>query len=416
MANISRSRETLRYPLFLKVLLVAPLLAAPLACSDTLRPPDSVDASVNLDTLELGGADAQGDSLKLVPDGIDTEAPDAEAPDTDAQAALPKPNLQRAYVTDATNRQAVCNDGTPAVYYARKGINGNNNRWIFFLKGGEACTTPAECTERQSLKPELMSSATYAASLTAEGLLSPDPAINPDFYDWTHVYVMYCSSDSWTGDKGPTTEAPWDFRGHRILNAVVEDLKAYAANPLANATEVILSGSSAGAGGVRQNLDHFASLFPGISVKGLADASLGSVIFSNARSTQAADKRQAKADFWNAQSDASCLAALGNSGSCTNSSAQLHDFITTPYFVYLDQHDSYITKGSADPTLLDELAAQVRSDLAPLPGAFSTRLGFHVALVMDARFAKTKIQGHSYAEIFGNWYFNRTGPKSVIEP
>jgi O-palmitoleoyl-L-serine hydrolase len=406
------------------ILLSLSILLATSGCSDTAKP-TSVDAALpsdagNSDTTATPDFDHQADAIDsmLTDDDLDTTdstiAIDTVVPIDGAEAGLPVPNLKRAYVKDATARHAVCNDGSPAVYYGRKGINGNHNRWVIFLRGGEACTSAAGCAERQTLKPQLMSSTSYAATLTPGGILSPDPAINPDFYDWSHIFIMYCSSDSWSGDKAPTTEAPWDFRGHRILNAIVEDLKVFATNPLANAAEIILSGSSAGAGGVRQNLDHFASLFPTISVKGLADASLGSVIFPNASSQEAADKRQAKTEFWNAQVDSSCLAAQGNTGDCTNSSPLLHGYISTPYFVFLDQHDSYVTKGSTDQTLLDQLAQQVRSDLAPLSGAFSTRKGFHTALNNDTRFAKTKIQGSSYADVFGNWYFNRTGPKNLV--
>ena len=58
--------------------------------------------------------------------------------------------------------------------------------------------------------------------------LYPGELPNMDsFGGWTAVYMPYCSSDVWYGDSDADPEAgiPWAFKGHRIVNAEIEDLK-----------------------------------------------------------------------------------------------------------------------------------------------------------------------------------------------
>ena len=38
------------------------------------------------------------------------------------------------------------------------------------------------------------------------GILSDDPLQNPNFHDWTHVYLWYCSSDSHLGDASKSEQ------------------------------------------------------------------------------------------------------------------------------------------------------------------------------------------------------------------
>ena len=82
---------------------------------------------------------------------------------------------------------------------------------------------------------------------------------------------------------------------------------------------------------------------------------------------------------------------------------------STPIFYHQDQRDKANPAGS-----LPETPGLVREILAPLPGVFSPNDGFHI-IINDPRFALQKIGTHSMADILGNWYFDRDGPKNVIE-
>lgn len=102
--------------------------------------------------------------------------------------------------------------------------------------------------------------------LSLNGLQSPDPSTNPDFYDATQVQVIYCSSDDWSGAKtgsgtfSASNVATWNFQGHAILASVLADLKAN--HGLSNAAEVLFTGESAGGVGVYVNVNAVQKLVP----------------------------------------------------------------------------------------------------------------------------------------------------------
>jgi hypothetical protein len=140
-----------------------------------------------------------------------------------AAEALP---LHKYEVKNATSRQAVCNDGSPAVYYLREGKGTGTNTWVIFLVGGGFCFSVESCDQRLITNPELMSSRGYPTQLKVPGILSDSPKSNPDFYNANHVLIPYCSSDLWSGDRESSSETGgYEFRGRRIVQAVVRDLQ-----------------------------------------------------------------------------------------------------------------------------------------------------------------------------------------------
>lgn len=107
----------------------------------------------------------------------------------------------------------------------------------------------------------------------AQDLLSDDPAANPAFYSWNHVFMPYCTGDTWSGTRTADAPAPgasrFVFAGHHNVRAAVAHLNATApddnaaAPTLAGASHVLLSGASAGGIGTFQNADAARdSLFP----------------------------------------------------------------------------------------------------------------------------------------------------------
>lgn len=107
----------------------------------------------------------------------------------------------------------------------------------------------------------------------AGGMATRNPANS--FSTWTHVFAYYCSLDSWQGDAEDVIftngidSFDLDARGHRILVAMRRMLRKNNANPLwtavdgytvpdlGDATEIIFSGTSAGAKGAIMNVDWF---------------------------------------------------------------------------------------------------------------------------------------------------------------
>lgn len=163
---------------------------------------------------------------------------------------------------------AVCNDGSPALFSIRPGFGAAQNRWIIFLDGGASCIDAATCTARATDTPDLISSNGYQTNPfdTNFGVISPDPAKNPDLFDATVVRIHYCSSDGWTGNKAGDPNKPgvipdsWHWRGHEIIKGVVQTLKAN--HNFNQASELLFVGSSAGGVGVFTNLGWLSQNIP----------------------------------------------------------------------------------------------------------------------------------------------------------
>ena len=145
----------------------------------------------------------------------------------------------------ATTSGAVCLDGSPPGIYLRNGSGIGKSKWIIFFEGGAWCHDDDTCFKRSST--ELGSSKCFSRFLRLEGLLSNQASYNPDFYNWTSVFVRYCDGGSFTGDRAkPLTvnKKRLYFRGRRILDSVLHEL---IRRGIDQASEIILSGRSAGA-------------------------------------------------------------------------------------------------------------------------------------------------------------------------
>jgi hypothetical protein len=190
---------------------------------------------------------------------------------------VPTSSPQMIFANLAAAPRAVCNDGSPAVFLFRKGFGVARSRWVIYLSGGGQCYSQQSCIQREETHSEtFLSSVPYstgAAMFTPiAGILSPNPALNPDFFDANQVQISYCSSDYWMGErdgnKAMTSRQilasdnvnDWYFDGHGIIQAVIKMLQqSYGLN---NATDVLFAGGSAGAVGVFMNANFVSGLLP----------------------------------------------------------------------------------------------------------------------------------------------------------
>ena len=92
---------------------------------------------------------------------------------------------------------AVCLDGSAAGYYIRKGSGSGADKWILHLEGGGWCVNETNCYDRSMTM--LGSSKMWPASVSIGGFLSDNSTVNPDFYNWNIVYLMYCDGGSFAG-------------------------------------------------------------------------------------------------------------------------------------------------------------------------------------------------------------------------
>jgi len=177
---------------------------------------------------------------------------------------------------------AVCNDGSPAAYYYRKGAEGSP-RWLIFLQGGGWCFDRESCLGRRA-QPAISSSDEFprsaeeveqwAARYASEGVLHPTRSPLKD----AHVaYVRYCTSDAHLGDAG-ASEATFGmhFRGSHVLRAVLQDLRSRTGLGERRGDLLVHAGCSAGGRGALASLDHVAEALQdtGAHVLGLLDAAL----------------------------------------------------------------------------------------------------------------------------------------------
>jgi hypothetical protein len=150
---------------------------------------------------------------------------------------------QMVFLDPAKYPQAMCNDGTPRAYVLRPGSGAAASRWVISLQGGSQCIDQSTCSARAVSDPEFISSNPYRrnppAALQLSGIQSSSESVNLDFFDANNV-------------------ATWNFQGHAILSAIMQDLKAN--HGLSSATEVLFTGESAGGVGVWVNVNVVAKL------------------------------------------------------------------------------------------------------------------------------------------------------------
>ncbi|KMQ96135.1 protein notum-like protein [Lasius niger] len=161
-----------------------------------------------------------------------------------------------------------------AGFYLRK--SHGSRRWIMYLEGGWYCYDQKSCRARWMRVRHLMTSTQWPETRDVGGILSPNPDENPFFWGANHVFVPYCTSDSWSGTRA--FRAPDDmfsFMGAEIVSQIVRDLVPLG---LENASAFLLAGSSAGGTGVMLNLDRVQNLvhhelgLRHIAIRGVSDS------------------------------------------------------------------------------------------------------------------------------------------------
>ena len=330
--------------------------------------------------------------------------------------------LKKITVPNASARQAVCNDGSPAVYYFRQGTGSGSNNWIVFLAGGGFCYSVESCHERMLDTPELMTSKGKPATFVGNGILSDLAAQNPDFFNANHVAIPYCSSDLWSGDREKSSATGgYKFRGLKIVRAIINDLRRAGNNPLFNAKRILFSGTSAGGIGVMVHLDWLAAQFPAAEVRGVNDAGWTPAQILDLPIPGTAFPIQQALQLWNGKPDASCVQANPSRKFVCYSSAVYPD-LSTPLMVQMSQYDPVFlaalgVKYPFDPNeqvIADLFASAVRDSLSNVDAALSPRTNTH-GILPYRLFRGLKVNGFSLQQLLGNWFFGRPGPIKQIK-
>lgn len=165
-------------------------------------------------------------------------------------------------LTPAEAGEGRCLDGSPPAYYSAPAASSANSSWLIVLKGGGWCFDRYACRYR-SLNFNEGSSTGLPRTKSLGGLLSGSAQVNPTFAHWHRVFVWYCDGASFTGDRSAplivANRSLW-FRGRAALDAVVQHLLRHKG--LAEASQVLLAGHSAGGLAAAIRADSVAAMLP----------------------------------------------------------------------------------------------------------------------------------------------------------
>lgn len=354
----------------------------------------------------------------------------ADDPDRTFTVQTDENALVQKTISNAEKRNALCNDETPFTYYVRPGDEAHRNKWVIYFQGGGACTSVEACEARITEDPDLITAATIKKR-QSDGILSTDENKNPDFYNWSQIFLPYCSSDTWSGTKENTEQRiNWVFYGHYIVQAIFEDLLTGVEGmpALKNAEEVIIGGSSAGGGGVQLNLDRIAEMInteQKIPVAGILDSTWSFEIEPYTQREDAYGNTPTENEaneFQGTVGDESCETENSNATALCRTTETLLPYLTTPVFIYIDQGDQLKLsrlgidnfQESAQRKYWDEIyRPALLASLEGLEGLFAPLAGKHTALT-GSRFYTIEIEGLTFKDILGNWYFKREGPTTMI--
>lgn len=181
-----------------------------------------------------------------------------------------------------TEPEAVCNDGTSAAYYWKRGSDPMT--YLIYLGGGGQCWDMESCRARyngtaypyhdcyssSTASPCFMSSKDYGSTCNKTGIFSEDPLLNPALATATKLYVPYCTSDAHVGNG---MLGDWQFRGKKVVEAVLADAARNLGMGLVEGTRLVFGGGSAGGRGALVWLDAVAKSVPTtVSVVGFLDS------------------------------------------------------------------------------------------------------------------------------------------------
>lgn len=372
--------------------------------------------------------------------------------------------------------EAVCNDGSPAVFYFAPHTDpADRGKWIIFLQGGGGCQSGQDCAQRwcsidTNFGMDKMTSTLTRPSIRIGGFLDPDPRNR--FGSWNRVLIHYCSSDTWAGTKsvvtqgsaggGPSREYTIHFKGSYIVDAVLDTLRSAGKRrvvrpslegppwpDLDTATHVILAGSSAGAGGVRNNADRVGAKLratnPGLEdYRAVADAMnvldhsrlgwAGSTVCAADPAGCSFETYMQKAweetevAFRGARGDESCVAAHpGEEWRCAEGQHVLMHHLTTPFFVRADLQDQLVAGNFVEAGLgtYGEYGAALEGELRNLPlpeeprggvpGVFAPQCRHHEAFTDNQPVFQVRVDGINFHDLVWNWW-RGAQPQQAIRP
>lgn len=208
------------------------------------------------------------------------------------------------YLNDPRLDGARCLDGSaPRIWVQRATSPENSTKWYWHFQGGGWCDSESACTSRAFDDKECMLGSSSLACFNANsnphapyadrmdwldipacngarwcgGLMNDSAAANPLTHDWNKVLMSYCDGGSYSGNNATPTPVKWQgedrliyYRGFRNLDRALQVLRSDWG--LANATQVLISGDSAGGLASYWHADFFQESLPDAFVAAVPDS------------------------------------------------------------------------------------------------------------------------------------------------
>jgi hypothetical protein len=161
-----------------------------------------------------------------------------------------------------------CVDGDPYIYFARKGTS---NNVLMYYQGGGACWSKDSCFTIGTC--DRISNASDSPDLVGTGFGDYNNPANP-FYDWSVVFVSYCTCDVHWGENDETYGAGQVGRHRGRVNAAVAE--KFAREHFVDPDRVFSTGSSAGSyGAIMNSYWLMKDVWPNADHSVLGDAGIG---------------------------------------------------------------------------------------------------------------------------------------------
>ena len=332
-----------------------------------------------------------------------------------AAAAFPfPPNLATSVLlNDPDPTGARCLDGTPPRIWVHKSASANpesRKKWAWHFQGGGWCESEESCTQRAFAPSQCMLGSSREECFNANGcnvmhfkpvmdffdlpavngarwgggLLNNSAGTNPLTHDWNKVLMMYCDGGSYSGnnatpsmvfDSNTNTTRPMFYRGARNLHFALETLQKDWG--MAEATDILISGDSAGGLASYWHADRFGDAFPKAFVATVPDSGF---FIGDDTKPEWPTSLQWIASAMNSTTglDASCVAAAAKAGKQTPGQActlpeDVAPHVQVPLFVMNSKYDpamisisSKVSSPDAINGLAERFVAKVESAvLAP---------------------------------------------------
>ena len=254
-------------------LLTALLVAAPLAgCASDDNNDDGAGSGGDATPADAAGSDGQDDGESGAQhDGGAAAAPRYEPPGVDLDALAPP--AQGTVTVIEPGGETVCSRGTPFRFF---GYGGDTKKLVLDFRGGGACWDQLTCSVQDAIfQPEAPSEDEVAqgfAEGSLEGIYRLDDARNP-VQGWSLIHVPYCTGDIHWGDATHDYGGGLEVEHRGFVNA--QTVIAWAHHHYPDATDILVTGCSAGAYGAIGHAAYVADRWPNAQIRVVADAGAG---------------------------------------------------------------------------------------------------------------------------------------------